>query len=80
MGGGLKKFLPPTGSPHGAGNRLEQDLVEAWKKDKESRNLKSMFVSNLKGLEHVDESKTDYLLGTKNDQQFLSARILRNDS
>lgn len=63
MGGGLSKFLPPTGSKYGTGNRLKQDLVEEWKKDKESRNAKAVFVSNVSELQQVNESETDYLLG-----------------
>ena len=78
MGGGLSKFLPATGSKYGKGNRLEQDLVEEWKKEKESRNVKATYVSNVTELQQVDESKTDYLLGKK-DYVFINTVHTCND-
>ena len=66
MGGGKSKFLPAQGSTYGTGNRLQYDLIEEWKKDKEKRHLNATYVSNVTELQQVDESKTDYLLGKEN--------------
>ena len=80
MGGGLSKFLPVSGSKYGTGNRLEQDLVEEWIKDKAARNVQGAFVTNVTQLKQVDETKTDYLLGKNSNLSLIRKLILKTNS
>ena len=64
MGGGRKKFLPQSGnSSHGLGDRLDQDLIKEWKKDKIQRKVNGMYVASTQELQQIDINRTDYLLG-----------------
>uniref|UniRef100_A0A2H8TYK4 Alkaline phosphatase n=1 Tax=Melanaphis sacchari TaxID=742174 RepID=A0A2H8TYK4_9HEMI len=63
LGGGRNMFFL-NDTVHN-GSRIDMDLVQFWKKDKEKRfgNGKSAYVENREQLLSVDPSKTDYLLG-----------------
>lgn len=46
------------------GRRLDgRDLIEEWKNDKNTRNVKHKYVSTLNELRDLDLTDTDYLLG-----------------
>lgn len=71
MGGGWKKFLPKKGSStHGHGSRLDKDLIEDWKKNKQSRNATYAYINTAEELDKIDLQNIDYLLGTYYAIQF----------
>ena len=65
MGGGRNKFLPKniTLSMHGEGSRLDEDLVQRWKIDKDSRRVNATYVTNVNDLNNLNLDEVDYLLG-----------------
>ncbi|XP_045193348.2 alkaline phosphatase-like isoform X2 [Mercenaria mercenaria] len=70
MGGGARNFIPnsipdpTTGKIDFKGQRYDrQNLIKAWKEDKEKRNLTYKVVHNTEHLQGVDPENTDYLFG-----------------
>lgn len=65
LGGGRNKFLPKNNlnSVHGTGSRFSEDLVQAWKQDKQNRKANAVYVSDKNSLDKVNPETTDYLLG-----------------
>lgn len=66
LGGGRKSFLNNTtpDTPTSNGRRTDGlDLIQEWKKDKQTRGLKHAYVDTRQQLQDVDVSKTDYLFG-----------------
>lgn len=66
MGGGRNTLVTPQEPSDNQWNcerRDGRDLIETYKKDKESRNLKYSVVTNNKELNGVNFNETDYLMG-----------------
>lgn len=66
MGGGRKNFLPKTknDTEGSKGNRKDQvNLIESWKKLKQSTGKSFSYVSNKQELMKLDNNQT-YVLGT----------------
>ncbi|XP_055863560.1 alkaline phosphatase-like [Biomphalaria glabrata] len=66
MGGGRRHFMNNT-TPDpvsGYGQRSDGlDLIQAWKNDKSTRNVKHQYVYDRQQLKDVDVAQTDYLFG-----------------
>lgn len=66
MGGGRIGFVSSSETPSNPWNCQRNDgrnLIEEYKKDKESRGLKYGVVSNNKELQSLNYNETDYLIG-----------------
>ncbi|KAL0829060.1 hypothetical protein ABMA28_003926 [Loxostege sticticalis] len=66
LGGGRNTLVTPQDPSDNQWNcerRDGRDLIETYKKDKESRNLKYSVVTNNKELNGVNFNETDYLMG-----------------
>uniref|UniRef100_A0A0B6YV85 Alkaline phosphatase n=1 Tax=Arion vulgaris TaxID=1028688 RepID=A0A0B6YV85_9EUPU len=86
MGGGRANFYPegypdpnhdPTFNTTKASRLDNRNLVEEWKSEKKARNANHQFVYDKAGLDKVDVSKTNYLLGLFK-QSHMSYEVVRN--
>lgn len=64
MGGGRNNFLLKDGD-NSTGKRLDENLIDAWKTDKQKRfsGQAAQYVKNREELMNANTSEVDYLLG-----------------